>query len=122
MPGVTGTNQPSGSSTSIRRCSETPASHTTVPASASMTCTRSRPVMSRTAPPAFCAASPYARPSPRAIPPRSAQTRSAATASSCVRGRTTWAAEGAVLPQPVRGTGAGTGRTRGLRAGWLACQ
>lgn len=58
VPGVTGTNQPSGSSTSISRCRETPASHSTVPPSASIAWTRSRRVMSNTSPPAFCAASP----------------------------------------------------------------
>jgi hypothetical protein len=58
VPGVTGTNQPSGSSTSMSRCREMPASHSTLPPSASIAWTRFRAVMSNTAPPAFCAASP----------------------------------------------------------------
>lgn len=82
LPGSTGRNQPSGSSTSSRRCRLTPASHTTSPAPASMVRIRSSPVMSRTEPPAFCAASPCARPRPRAIEPRGPQPRTAATASS----------------------------------------
>lgn len=99
--GETGTNQPSGSSTCISRCSETPASHTTRPLTASISWMRSRPVMSSTAPPAFCAASPYARPSPRAIVPRPPHSRTARTTSSYVPGRSTCAELGAVRPQPV---------------------
>lgn len=104
VPGVTGTNQPSGSSTSISRCRDTPASHSTVPPSASIAWIRSRPVMSKTSPPAFCAASPYARPRPRAMPPRAPHPRTARAASSNVRGRTSRAADGAVRPHPVTET------------------
>ena len=57
--------------------------------------------MSSTAPPAFCAASPYARPSPRAIVPRPPHSRTARTASSYDPGRSTCAELGAVRPQPV---------------------
>ncbi|CAM5447240.1 hypothetical protein STANM309S_05646 [Streptomyces tanashiensis] len=101
VPGVTGTNQPSGSSASISRCRLTPASQTTSPAVVSRARIRSRPVMSRTVPPAFCAASPYARPRPRATAPRGPQPRTASTASTCPRGRRTRARVGAVRPQPL---------------------
>lgn len=57
--------------------------------------------MSSTDPPAFCAASPYARPRPRGIPPRAPHSRTAAAASSYVLGRISQPAVGAVRPQPV---------------------
>lgn len=82
VEGVTGTNRPSGSSSSISRCRLTPASQTTVPAAGSIAWTRSSALMSITEPPAFCAASPWARPSPRATTPRGPRPVTAIAASS----------------------------------------
>ena len=58
VPGVTGTNQPSGTKRSIRVWRLTPAPTVTSPASRSTECTASSQVASRTVPPAFWAASP----------------------------------------------------------------
>lgn len=104
VPGTTGRNQPCGSRIRSSRSRLTPASQRTVPAPWSRARTRSRPVMSSTEPPAFWAASPGARPSPRAMAPRGPRPRTTAAASSYVRGRNRTAVVGAVRPQPVKDT------------------
>ena len=58
VPGVTGTNHPSGTSRSIRVCRLTPAPTLTRPETRSTSWTASNQVASSTAPPAFWAASP----------------------------------------------------------------
>ncbi|CAM5684616.1 hypothetical protein SCYAM73S_04467 [Streptomyces cyaneofuscatus] len=104
VPGTTGRNRPRDSRIRSSRSRVTPASQRTVAASSSRARTRSRPVMSSTEPPAFCAASPGARPSPRARAPRGPRPRTTAAASSYVRGRNRTAVVGAVRPQPVKDT------------------
>ena len=58
VPGVTGTNHPSGTNRSIRVCRLTPAPTVIRPVSRSAACTPSSQVASSTVPPAFWAASP----------------------------------------------------------------
>ena len=58
VPGVTGTNQPSGTRRSIRVCRLTPAPTVTWPDTRSTSWMASSQVASRTDPPAFWAASP----------------------------------------------------------------
>src|SRR6266545_3227771 len=101
VPGTTGSHSPNGSSTRMSVSRLTPASHRTVRAARSTACTVASRVRSSTVPPAFCAASPYARPSPRASTPRGPAFSTTAAASSYdVTGCST-AVLGAVRPQPV---------------------
>ena len=58
VPGVTGTNQPSGTNRSMSVCRLVPAPTVTRPSSRSARWTASNQVASRTTPPAFWAASP----------------------------------------------------------------
>ena len=94
-----------------------PASHVTTPA-VGVDARGSGPARScRDGAPAFCAASPYARPSPRAMPPRGPHSRTAVTASAAEPGRTRRAEVGAVRPQPVTDDGVVPGRGAGGTGG-----
>ena len=70
VPGVTGTNQPRGSSQRMSESRLVPAPTVTSPCSRSMVFTPVSAVASSTIPPPFSATSPYERPRPRAITPR----------------------------------------------------
>src|SRR3954470_7907797 len=111
VPGVTG-NQPRGTSHSMRSCRLVPARAVTTPRSRSAAMMPESAVASSTSPPAFWAASPYARPRPRATTPRRGAARTSRSASSSFNGVETWARVGAVPPQPSR-SASSPGRTCG---------
>src|SRR5207302_1946045 len=98
---VTAGNSPTGTSTRINQSSDAPASTSIVAASTSTACSRANAVACTTRPPAFCAASPYERASPRATTRRGGASLTSRPTSASDDGSTTSAAVGAVPPQPV---------------------
>src|SRR5919199_4434927 len=122
VPGTTAGNQPCGSVWAARAAIETPAPTVMRPSSRSKASIAFRAVMSSTRPPAFWAASPYARPRPRGRTPRSPGSASARATSAALRGRTTVATLRVARPQPVSARGApsevdGTREERDPRGG-----
>src|SRR4051794_8204181 len=108
VPGITGENQPWGRARRARSPRLRPAPALTIPRSRSKARTAVSAVVSTTVPPAFWAASPYARPRPRAITPRSPPAASVAAISEGSCGRRSAARVGAVRPQPVSSASAGS--------------
>src|SRR4051812_15009164 len=115
VPGTTAGNQPCGSTARARSPSDVPAATVASPATASSSRTPASPVQSRTSPPAFCAASPYARPRPPAHRPRGPAAAMAAAPSPRPAGRWTRARDGEVRPQPVSSSSAPAVRAAGAR-------
>src|SRR4051812_3979590 len=101
VPGVMG-NQPRGTSHSMRSCRLVPARAVTTPRSRSAAMMPDSAVASSTRPPAFWAASPYARPRPRATTPRAGAARTNRSASPSFSGVERCARVGAVPPHPSR--------------------
>src|SRR6516162_8331502 len=112
VPGVTGTKKPRGTSERSNASMVTAPPAVTTPVDSSTTIDGALAVMSSTTPPAFWAASPYERPSPRAITPRTGGERNTAPVCSPSPAATTVAAVGAVRPHPIsseRGTRSSNG-------------
>src|SRR3954451_14519770 len=108
LPGITRGTQPWGRASRARSPRLRPAPAATVPRSRSNARTAVRAVVSTTVPPAFWAASPYARPTPRAISPPPPPAASASASSAGSWGRRSVARVGAVRPQPVSSASAGS--------------
>ena len=121
VPGSTASDKPAGATArmTVSRLAPPPTVIVAPSPDTSIGPTEVRAMQSRTVPPPFCAASPYARPSPRAVMPRmpAAGAVSAVLTSAVEEGRITVATDGAVRPQPVR-------RRRvpaGIAAGMVPC-